>query len=173
MIIFIFLGMDSHSKAKKLAGSASKAGSKGTARKAARKKKKRAPSTQNAGQSSGAESFDSRESGRDNLKESPITKEPKEKDRSKKCCCCGSRSSGQSPCDWFLSLFGIKKQSKVDDFIVFDGNSSMEQSLLWTKNGNQPTADDYLEFVSEHERGLVDHASNLTVPKPPEDKCDY
>lgn len=212
--------MDPHSKATlKLAGSASKAGSKGTARKAARKKKKRAPSTQNAGQSSGSSpppsppavpSFDSRTypeekrrshrskgvptkqrapskgvptkqhapsnrsgSGRDNLKESPTTREPKEKERSKKCCCCGSRSSGGSPCDWFLSLFGLKKQSKVDDFVVFDDSSSMEQSLLWSKHGNQPTAEDYLEFVKEHERGLADHASNLAVPKPPEDKCDY
>merc|ERR1719491_1670115 len=158
----------------------SKAGSKGTARKAARKKK-RAPITQNAGQPSAAESSgslpstqrkQSSKSGSERRGENPTTREPKMKGGSRKSRCCCGRSSGDSPCSWFLSLFGLEKRNKVDDFVVFD-DSSMEQSLLWTKDGNQPTAEDYLEFVPEHERGLAEQAKSRSMPKPAEDKCDY
>ena len=83
-----------------------------------------------------------------------------------------SRSSGGSKCD-ILSWFGLTKKKKTDDFVVFDDNASMESSLLWTKNGSQPSSDDYLEFVPEHERGLADFHSNIALPTPPEDQIDY
>jgi len=164
-----------HSKAaKQLAGSAKKAGTKGKARKAARKKKKRAPTSQDAGEPA-AESSRSKASTQrtpssksrsepESRRQRPATTGSKEKGGKKKSCCS---------CDWFLSLFGLQKRKKVDDFFVFDDSASMEHSLLWTKNGDQPTADDYLEFIPEHERGLADQASNLALPKPAEDRCDY
>lgn len=56
---------------------------------------------------------------------------------------------------------------------MFDDNASMESALLWSKDGGQPSSDDYLEFVPEHERGLASYASNAVMPLPPEDKTDY
>ncbi|KAL7526371.1 hypothetical protein ACHAXR_001455 [Thalassiosira sp. AJA248-18] len=82
-------------------------------------------------------------------------------------------SAGGSRMDWFLSLFGLAKRKKTDDFVVFDDNASLESSLLWSKDGAQPTSEDYLEFVPEHERGLEDFSSKVSMPTPPEDRVDY
>ena len=84
-----------------------------------------------------------------------------------------SRSTGGSKCDSLLSMFGLSKKKKTDDFVVFDDSASMESALLWSKNGSQPTSDDYLEFVPEHERQLADFHSNVALPTPPEDLVDY
>lgn len=85
-----------------------------------------------------------------------------------------SRSRSDSKWNSFLSWFGLAKRKKTDDFVVFDDNASMESSLLWSKTGGgQPSADDYLEFVPEHERGLADFSSNIALPTPPEDRVDY
>mmetsp|Transcript_4103 Transcript_4103/g.10426 ORF Transcript_4103/g.10426 Transcript_4103/m.10426 type:complete len:320 (-) Transcript_4103:101-1060(-) len=84
-----------------------------------------------------------------------------------------SRSTGGSKCDSLLSMFGLSKKKKTDDFVVFDDSASMESALLWSKNGSQPTSDDYLEFVPEHERQLADFHSNVALPTPPEDQVDY
>mmetsp|Transcript_13179 Transcript_13179/g.21474 ORF Transcript_13179/g.21474 Transcript_13179/m.21474 type:complete len:321 (-) Transcript_13179:70-1032(-) len=84
-----------------------------------------------------------------------------------------SGSTSDSKWNKFLSWFGLAKRKKTDDFVVFDDNASMESSLLWSKNGAQPTSDDYLEFVPEHERGLADFTSNVALPTPPEDRVDY
>lgn len=84
-----------------------------------------------------------------------------------------SRSNSDSWSNWFLSFFGIAKRKKTDDFVMFDDNASMESSLLWSKNGAQPTSEDYLEFVPEHERGLADFHSTVGLPTPPEDRMDY
>mmetsp|Transcript_8619 Transcript_8619/g.19372 ORF Transcript_8619/g.19372 Transcript_8619/m.19372 type:complete len:323 (-) Transcript_8619:87-1055(-) len=84
-----------------------------------------------------------------------------------------SRSTSDSKPNWFLSLFGLAKRKKTDDFVMFDDNASMESSLLWSKNGAQPTSDDYLEFVPEHERGLANFHSTIGLPTPPEDRMDY
>lgn len=84
-----------------------------------------------------------------------------------------SRSSSQSKCDWLLSLLGLSKRKKTDDMVVFDDSGSMESALLWSKDGSQPTSDDYLEFVPEHERRVANNfASSVALPKPPEDQ-DY
>jgi hypothetical protein len=83
-----------------------------------------------------------------------------------------SRSTRVSKRNWFLSLLGLAKRKKIDDFVVFDDNASMESSLLWSENRAQPTSDDYLEFVHEHERRLSDF-SHVSLPKPPEDRTDY
>ena len=56
---------------------------------------------------------------------------------------------------------------------MFDDNASMESALLWSKDGGQPSSDDYLEFVPDHERGLANYTSNVALPLPPEDKMDY
>lgn len=82
-------------------------------------------------------------------------------------------SSASSKPNWFLSLFGLAKRKKTDDFVMFDDNASMESSLLWSKNGAQATSDDYLEFVPEHERGLASFTSNVALPVPQPDKYDY
>lgn len=84
-----------------------------------------------------------------------------------------TRPPGESRGNWFLSFFGLAKRKKTDDFVMFDDNASMESSLLWSKNGAQPTSDDYLEFVPEHERGLANFHSSIGLPTPPEDKVDY
>ncbi len=66
-----------------------------------------------------------------------------------------------------------KKRKKTDDFVVFDDDSSLESALLWSKNGTQPTPDDYLEFMPEHEKGLSNFAQSARLPKPPVDRFDY
>ena len=83
-----------------------------------------------------------------------------------------SRSTSVPKRNWFLSFLGLAKRKKTDDFVVFDDNASMESSLLWSQNRAQPTSDDYLEFVHEHERRLSDF-SYVSLPKPPEDRTDY
>ena len=83
-----------------------------------------------------------------------------------------SRSTSVSKPNWFLALLGLAKRKKTDDFVMFDDNASMESSLLWSHNRAQPTSDDYLEFVQEHERRLSDF-SNVLQPKPPEEMMDY
>lgn len=83
-----------------------------------------------------------------------------------------SRSTSVSKPNWFLALLGLAKRKKTDDFVMFDDNASMESSLLWSHNRAQPTSDDYLEFVQEHERRLSDF-SNVLLPKPPEEMMDY
>lgn len=84
-----------------------------------------------------------------------------------------STSSRSGCCDKVLSLCGLGKRKKTDDFVVFDDNASMESSLLWSKDGAQPTSDDYLEFVPEHERGLANFTASVGLPRPPEDRVDY
>lgn len=84
-----------------------------------------------------------------------------------------SRSGSDSKCSWCPSWLGFSKRKKTDDFVMFDDNASMESSLLWSKNGSQPTSDDYLEFVPEHERGLENFHSKVSLPTPPEDRVDY
>ncbi|KAL7434798.1 hypothetical protein ACHAXM_004266 [Skeletonema potamos] len=66
-----------------------------------------------------------------------------------------------------------KKRKKTDDFVIFDDDSSLESSLLWSKNGTQPTSEDYLEFMPEHEKGLSNFANSAKLPKPPVDRFDY
>ena len=83
-----------------------------------------------------------------------------------------SRSTSVSKPNWFLSLFGLTKRKKTDDFVVFDDNASMESSLLWSQDRAQPTPGDYLEFVREHERKISDF-SKVPLQKPPEDNTDY
>jgi len=83
------------------------------------------------------------------------------------------KSKNESKCNWFLSLFGAGKRKKTDDFVVFDENATMEDSLLWSQDGTVPSSDDYLEFVPEHERKLEEFTTSVTLPKPPEDKMDY
>ena len=78
-----------------------------------------------------------------------------------------------SCCDGFLSMFGFAKRKKTDDFVMFDDDASMESALLWSKDGAQATSEDYLEFVPEHERGLADFGSKVSLPMPPEDRVDY
>lgn len=83
-------------------------------------------------------------------------------------------TSSSSISSWnFLSWCGLTKKKRSDDFVMFDDNASMESALLWSKDGGQPSSDDYLEFVPEHERGLANYASNAVMPLPPEDKTDY
>ncbi len=66
-----------------------------------------------------------------------------------------------------------KKRKKTDDFVLFDDESSLESALLWSKNGTQPTSEDYLEFMPEHEKGLSNFAQSAKLPKPPADRFDY
>lgn len=73
----------------------------------------------------------------------------------------------------FLNWFGISKKKRSDDFVMFDDNASLESALLWSKDGGQPSSDDYLEFIPGHERGLANYTSNVALPLPPEDKMDY
>lgn len=82
-----------------------------------------------------------------------------------------SSSSSCCPC---LSWLGLSKKRKTDDFVVFDDDASLESSLLWSKEGTQPSSEDYLEFVPEHERGLADYTSSVTLPEPKfDDRMDY
>jgi len=66
-----------------------------------------------------------------------------------------------------------KKRKKTDDFVIFDDDSSLESALLWSKNGTQPTSEDYLEFMPEHEKGLSSFAQSAKLPRPPVDRFDY
>lgn len=82
-----------------------------------------------------------------------------------------SSSSSWCPC---LSWLGLSKKRKTDDFVVFDDDASLESSLLWSKEGTQPASEDYLDFVPEHERGLADYTSSVTLPEPKfDDRMDY
>jgi len=92
---------------------------------------------------------------------------------SKTCCGCCRKSTSESVCNRFLSFFGLGKKKKIDDLVVFDENASLDQSLLWSKNGPGPTSNDYLEFVPEHERALTEYTSSLDLPTPPADRVDY
>lgn len=83
-----------------------------------------------------------------------------------------SRSTSVSKRNWFLSSFGLTKRKKTDDFVVFDDNASMESSLLWSQDRAQPASGDFLDFISNHERGLADF-SKVPLQKPPEDNTDY
>ncbi|KAL3804387.1 hypothetical protein HJC23_011315 [Cyclotella cryptica] len=84
-----------------------------------------------------------------------------------------STGSDSSSLKGFMSWLGLSKKKRSEDFVMFDDNASMESSLLWSKDGGQPSADDYLEFVPEHERGLANYTSNVSLPLPPADKTDY
>ena len=75
--------------------------------------------------------------------------------------------------NWFSSWFGFATRKKSEDFVMFDDNASMESALLWSRDGSQPTSEDYLEFVPEHERGLVSYTSSVPLPMPPADRTDY
>ena len=84
------------------------------------------------------------------------------------------RSSGNKKSNnWFLSLFGIAKRKKVDDMIMFHDNTSMEAPLLWSSNQRtEPSADDYLNFIPQHERSIANY-SHVELPLPPVDRTDY
>ncbi|KAL7483389.1 hypothetical protein ACHAW6_009040 [Cyclotella cf. meneghiniana] len=84
-----------------------------------------------------------------------------------------STGSDSSSLKGFMSWLGLSKKKRTEDFVMFDDNASMESSLLWSKDGGQPSADDFLEFVPEHERGLANYTSNVALPLPPPDKTDY
>jgi len=84
-----------------------------------------------------------------------------------------STGSDSSSLKGFMSWLGFSKKKRSEDFVMFDDNASMESALLWSKDGGQPSADDYLEFVPEHERGLANYTSNVALPLPPPDKTDY
>lgn len=84
----------------------------------------------------------------------------------------GSQESSKLSWLWCACLCP-KKRKKTDDFVVFDDDSSLESSLLWAKNAAQPTSEDYLEFMPEHEKGLANFASSTKLPKPPVDRYDY
>jgi len=173
-----------HSKAaKQLAGSASKRGGKGSARKAAGKKKKKraSPAVQNAGQSAAESPPASRGPSTSALRKGkyagarpaarepdlpPPQKEVEGRRRPKGRCC-------SLTCERILGWFGLERRRRVDDLVILDDNSGLERSLLWSEGGDRPQADDYLEFVPEHERGLMETASNASMPKPPEDRYDY
>ena len=84
------------------------------------------------------------------------------------------------PCDRLLAWCGFTPHNKTDDFVTFDDDSSTTQPLLWSLlwseggGGERPMrADDYLEFVPEHERDLVESALNRSLPRPAEVRCDY
>lgn len=83
------------------------------------------------------------------------------------------RSASTNSQGWFSSFFGFGKKKRSEDFVMFDDNASMESALLWSKNGAQPSSEDYLEFVPEHERSLASHTSNVALPTPPADRVDY
>lgn len=82
------------------------------------------------------------------------------------------RSNSDSKCNWLFSLFGLKKEKKIDDFVVFDDNTSMERSLMWSGD-DASMQEDYLEFIPDHERGLTDFAETVPLPAPPKDRTDY
>jgi hypothetical protein len=84
------------------------------------------------------------------------------------------RSSGNKKSNnWFLSLFGIAKRKKVDDMIMFHDDTSMEAPLLWSSNQRtEPSADDYLNFIPQHERSIANY-SHVELPLPPVDRTDY
>ena len=84
----------------------------------------------------------------------------------------GTEESSKISWLWCTCLFP-KKRKKTDDFLLFDDESSLESALLWSKNGSGPTAEDYLEFVPEHETGISNFAYNTKLPKPPVDRFDY
>mmetsp|Transcript_13167 Transcript_13167/g.19862 ORF Transcript_13167/g.19862 Transcript_13167/m.19862 type:complete len:178 (-) Transcript_13167:81-614(-) len=163
--------------------SSSKAGSRGSSRKAQGKaqrkseRKKRTTKTQAAGQPSEQRAASVASTPEPSLSR---VEEEESENRAKSsscCCCCQSRQKSsktkESPCSWFLSMFGLEKRKKIDDFVVFDDQSALDQSLLWPENGSQPKPDDYLEFAPEHERGLAEQTSNAALPDPPEDRIDY
>ncbi len=79
-------------------------------------------------------------------------------------------------CGRLLSLFALKKQKRAHDLVVFDDDdASIERSLLWSRShegGSRP--EDYMGFVSEHERGLAERASDVAaLLAPPRDRFDY
>lgn len=91
-----------------------------------------------------------------------------------KCSSARSISTGSSSSSWnILSWVGLAKKKRTEDFVMFDDNASMESALLWSRDGGQPSSDDYLQFVPEHERTLSNYTSSVALPLPPEDKIDY
>lgn len=83
----------------------------------------------------------------------------------------GISQSSQS--EGWLSWFGLGKSKRTDDFVMFDDNTSMQSALLWSKNGSQPSSEDYLEFLPDHERLLANYTSGVALPAPPVDRTDY
>lgn len=128
-----------------------------------KKKKKPAPDAQDAGQPSGSGGSAAASSN-----------ESKKSACCSSCCsCCRRRSPHESCCSRFLSCLGLKKRKPTDDMVRFDEGASMESALLWSKDGTEVTAEDYLEFLPEHEQGLAESVSKVPLPKPPEDRTDY
>lgn len=85
------------------------------------------------------------------------------------------RSSGskKKANNWFLSLFGRTKRKKVDDMIMFHDNTSIEAPLLWSSDQRtEPSADDYLNFIPQHEKRIANY-SHVELPLPPADRTDY
>ncbi len=73
----------------------------------------------------------------------------------------------------WLSWFGLGNSKQTDDFVMFDDDASMQSALLWSKNGSQPSSEDYLEFLPDHERSLANYTSGVALPAPPADRTDY
>lgn len=167
---------------KSMAGGASKGKSNGR-KKATKKKKKRAAATQHAGQSSAAESPASRDppARTSSLRTGKYAESPRETptppSRESKPPTTGeSKPRGRccpSPFAWLLAWCGLERRKRVDDFVVFDDDAALERSLLWSQEGGHPPAEEYLKFVPGHERDLTEHAANLVLPKPAEDRYDY
>jgi hypothetical protein len=83
------------------------------------------------------------------------------------------RNKKSSTNNWFLSLFGLTKRKKVDDMIMFHDNPSMEAPLLWsTDPRTEPSVDDYLNFIPQHEHSIANY-SHVELPLPPVDRTDY
>mmetsp|Transcript_21682 Transcript_21682/g.35249 ORF Transcript_21682/g.35249 Transcript_21682/m.35249 type:complete len:152 (+) Transcript_21682:108-563(+) len=137
-------------------------------------KKKRSTKTQNAGQPSGPSKGGSKTKRAKPQSAAEGGKQKPREGQSSTCCCCCSRKPNESLCTKLMSMLGFGgKRKRTDDLIMFGENASMESSLLWSEDGTQPTSDDYLEFVPEHERSLSEFATKVALPKPQEDRTDY
>ena len=63
----------------------------------------------------------------------------------------------------------------MDDFVAFsDASDSLESSLLWSTEVGRPAAEDYLEFIPEHERRLAGDYTSVKLSVPPRvENADY
>mmetsp|Transcript_31575 Transcript_31575/g.65411 ORF Transcript_31575/g.65411 Transcript_31575/m.65411 type:complete len:317 (+) Transcript_31575:234-1184(+) len=81
--------------------------------------------------------------------------------------------SQPSKYEGWLSWFGLGNSKRTDDFVMFDDDTSLRSALLWSKNGSQPSSEDYLEFLPDHEISLANYTSGVALPAPPADRTDY
>lgn len=72
----------------------------------------------------------------------------------------------------FWPFFGGSR-AKADDFVSLDeaAGGSLGSPLLWSETGAPPGAEDFLDFVPEHERGLAEYPSGTDLLRP--DTIDY